>query len=76
MTDQDADKNFYDNSDKKASDEFLKQSNDMPPENDSSLDALVREQQSYVRNRLHEELGREPTQEEINQWLSEHTEGY
>ncbi len=76
MTNKDANNNLDNNSGEKSSDEFLKQSNRIPLANDSSLDALVREQQSYVRNRLHGELGREPTQEEVNQWLNEHTEGY
>lgn len=46
------------------------------PENDSSLDALVSEEQTYVRERLRREMGREPTDEEADKWLSEQTEGY
>ncbi len=49
---------------------------DAPPENDSSLQSLIGEEQSYSRERLREELGREPTDEEANEWLSAHTEGY
>lgn len=45
-------------------------------ENDSSLDSLVREEQSVVRQKLIDKLQREPTQQEIDNWLSEHTEGY
>ncbi len=45
-------------------------------ENDSSLEALVRQEQSVPRRHLTEELGREPTQEEIDRWISEQTEGY
>ncbi len=45
-------------------------------ENDSSLEALVRQEQSDAHNRLREELGREPTQEEADRWLNEQTEGY
>ncbi len=45
-------------------------------ENDSSLEALVRQEQSDAHKRLREELGREPTQEEADRWLSEQTEGY
>jgi hypothetical protein len=41
-----------------------------------SLQALVGEEQSFVRERLRKELGREPTQEEVDRWLSEQTEGY
>ncbi|MDQ1522886.1 MAG: hypothetical protein QOE47_810, partial [Pyrinomonadaceae bacterium] len=29
-----------------------------------------------LRGRLRDELGREPTDEELNEWLREHTEGY
>ncbi len=47
-----------------------------PDENDSSLQALVDEEQSFVRRRLREETGREPTQAEVDKWLSEQTEGY
>ena len=45
-------------------------------ENDSSLEALVHQEQSVARKGLTEELGREPTQEEIDRWLNEQTEGY
>ena len=47
-----------------------------PTENDSSLQALVDQEQSYARERLREKTGREPAQEEIDRWLSEQTEGY
>ncbi len=49
---------------------------DAPEENDSSLQALISEEQSFVRRRLREETGREPTQQEVDKWLSEQTEGY
>jgi hypothetical protein len=45
-------------------------------ENDSSLEELVRQEQSIARERLRKELGREPTQEEADRWLSAQTEGY
>ncbi len=45
-------------------------------ENNHSIEALVREEQSFVRRKLLEGLGREPTQAEIDKWLSEQTEGY
>ncbi len=45
-------------------------------ENNQSIEALVREEQSFVRQKLIDKLGREPTQTEIDQWLSEQTEGY
>lgn len=64
------------NSSEQTSDELPASSTDAPPENDSSLEALVREEQSIARERLREELGREPTQKEADDWLSEQTEGY
>ncbi|HEX8288577.1 MAG TPA: hypothetical protein VF556_11300 [Pyrinomonadaceae bacterium] len=45
-------------------------------ENDSSLQALIDQEQTQAREHLREELGREPNQEEIDRWLSAHTEGY
>ena len=45
-------------------------------ENDSSLESLVREEQSNARRRAQEELKREPTQKEADEWLDAHTEGY
>jgi hypothetical protein len=43
---------------------------------DDSLDDAARVEQDYLRQRLRDELGREPTDEELNEWLREHTEGY
>ncbi len=61
------------NTDNKSEQEF---ESNPTEENDSSLEALVRQEQSDAHNRLREELGREPTQEEADRWLSEQTEGY
>jgi hypothetical protein len=49
-----------------------------PPDGgeDTSLEDLGRDEREYVRGRLRAELGREPTDEEIDEWLREHTEGY
>lgn len=47
-----------------------------PGDADSSLDEAVRAEREYVRKRLREELKREPTDEELNDWLRQHTEGY
>ena len=44
--------------------------------NDSSIEALVQQEQTIARQKLSEELGREPTQPEIDRCLSEQTEGY
>jgi hypothetical protein len=48
-----------------------------PAENGSDdLTEAGKEEQEYVRKRLSEELGREPTKEEIDEWLRQHTESY
>ena len=50
-----------------------------PPDDggeDTSLEDLGRAEREYVRGRLRAELGRAPTDEEIDEWLREHTEGY
>ncbi len=43
---------------------------------DASLDDAVRGEREYVRRRLRNELGREPSEEEVDEWLRQHTEGY
>jgi DNA-directed RNA polymerase specialized sigma subunit len=35
-----------------------------------------RKEREYVRRRLRAELGREPDDNEIDEWLRAHTEGY
>jgi hypothetical protein len=47
-----------------------------PLPDDASLDDAARQEQDYLRQRLRDELGREPTDEELSEWLREHTEGY
>jgi DNA-directed RNA polymerase specialized sigma subunit len=47
-----------------------------PSQSDSSLEALVNQEQNVARRKLQKELGREPTQEEIDRWLQAHTESY
>ena len=47
-----------------------------PEETDSSLQETARVERDYLRRRLREELQREPTEEELNEWLRQHTEGY
>lgn len=42
----------------------------------AGLDDAARGEQEYLRRRLREELGREPSEEEMDEWLREHTEGY
>jgi len=43
---------------------------------DHELEDAARDEREYVRQRLSEELGREPTQSELDEWLRQHTEGY
>lgn len=45
-------------------------------ETDPELEDTVQEEQEYLRERLRSELGREPTEQELNDWLREHTESY
>ena len=40
------------------------------------LDDAARTERDYVRQRLGEELRREPTEQEVDEWLRQHTEGY
>ena len=44
--------------------------------NEDGLSDAVRAEQEFVRERLRADLGREPTNEEMNEWLREQTEGY
>lgn len=45
-------------------------------EEGSSLEDVVRDEEEVPRRRLREQLGREPTDEEVSDWLRQHTEGY
>jgi hypothetical protein len=47
-----------------------------PDETDAPLDDAARSEREYVRQRLREELKREPTEDELDEWLRQHTEGY
>lgn len=42
----------------------------------SELSEAAEQEEEFVRERLKEELGREPTREELDEWLREHTESY
>ena len=48
----------------------------LPEGEDTSLENAAQTEQEYLRRRLREELKREPTQEELDEWLRQHTEGY
>ncbi|MGB8508361.1 MAG: hypothetical protein WCD76_08145 [Pyrinomonadaceae bacterium] len=41
-----------------------------------TLEDVARDEQDYVRERLRDELGHEPSDEETAEWQREHTEGY
>ena len=41
-----------------------------------TLEDTARREREYVRGRVREELGREPSEEEVDEWVREHTEGY
>jgi len=43
---------------------------------DDSLEDAARKEREYMRERLRAELNRDPTEEELNDWLRRHTEGY
>ncbi|HZH30743.1 MAG TPA: hypothetical protein VEY11_08260 [Pyrinomonadaceae bacterium] len=43
---------------------------------DGSLEETAAREREYLRGRVSEELGHEPTEEELDEWLREHTEGH
>ncbi len=45
-------------------------------EGDNSLDEVAETEHEYVRRRVRDELGREPSEEEMDEWLRRHTEGH
>ena len=50
---------------------------DAPEERaDEQLTDAASAEREYVRERLRTELSRAPTDEELDEWLREHTEGY
>lgn len=42
----------------------------------SELNKIAESEHAYLHQRLRDELGREPTEEELDDWLRQHTEGY
>ena len=49
------------------------------PENEdgsSKLEDVAQTEHAYLHQRLREDLGREPTEKELDDWLRQHTEGY
>ena len=47
-----------------------------PEDVNAPLDDAARTERDYLRQRLGEELRREPTEQEVDEWLRQHTEGY
>lgn len=47
-----------------------------PDDADAPLEDAAQGEREYVRERLREELKREPTEDELDEWLRQHTEGY
>ena len=45
-------------------------------EEPATLEDTARQERDYLRARLRDELKREPSEEELNEWLRQHTEGY
>lgn len=45
-------------------------------EGEASLDEVAEHEHEYVHRRLRDELGREPSEEEMDEWLRRHTEGH
>jgi hypothetical protein len=43
---------------------------------DDELEEAARTERDYLRQRLRQELQREPTEQELDEWLRQHTEGY
>jgi len=49
---------------------------DSPKDDQSELADVAETEHEYLHERLRQELGREPTEEELDDWLRQHTEGY
>jgi hypothetical protein len=47
-----------------------------PEDADNGLEDAARSERDYARERVREELQREPTEQEIDDWLRQQTEGY
>lgn len=45
-------------------------------ESDGKLEDVAQSEHEYLHERLREDLGREPTEAELDEWLRQHTEGY
>ncbi len=47
-----------------------------PEQKSNGLGDAARAEHEFLHERLRQELGREPTEEELDEWLRQHTEGY
>jgi hypothetical protein len=45
-------------------------------DSNGKLEDVAKTEHEYLHQRLRDELGREPTEEELDEWLRQHTEGY
>ena len=45
-------------------------------DDNGKLEDVAQREHDYLHQRLREDLGREPTEEELDEWLRQHTEGY
>ena len=45
-------------------------------ENETKLEDVAETEHEYLHQRLRDDLGREPTEAELDEWLRQHTEGY
>jgi len=45
-------------------------------DSNGKLEEVAQREHDYLHQRLREDLGREPTEEELDEWLRQHTEGY
>ncbi|MFN2455082.1 MAG: hypothetical protein ABR577_12760 [Pyrinomonadaceae bacterium] len=55
---------------------FVSENTSPEQESDATLEDAAQHEQDYLRQRLRDELKREPTETELNDWLRQHTEGY
>ena len=47
-----------------------------PEQESNGLGDAARAEHEFLHERLRQELGREPTEEELDEWLRQNTEGY
>jgi len=47
-----------------------------PQVGNDKLEDVAQTEHEYLHERLREDLGREPTEQELDEWLRQHTEGY